>query len=118
MDKLVKKGIELGVGVTAITIAALAEAMVVLEKQGKISKKEGERMVHEMAKKYSAQGTKFAAQMHAQLNEIADAAAPYATKKDIDTINASIEKISKQLNKTKPVKPVAKKAAKGKKGKK
>ncbi len=117
MDKLVKKGIELGVGVTAITIAALAEGMSVLEKQGKISQKEGERIVSEMSKKYGERGTKLAAQMHAQFNDIAKAAEPYATKKDIETINASIARISKQLGMTN--KTVAKKAAKakGKKGK-
>ena len=117
MDKLVKKGIELGVGLTAITIAALAEGMSVLEKQGKISQKEGERIVSEMSKKYGERGTKLAAQMHAQFNDIAKAAEPYATKKDIETINASIARISKQLGMTN--KTVAKKAAKakGKKGK-
>lgn len=110
MDKMVKKGLEIGLGVTAITVAALMEVMNSLEKQGKINRKEGEKMVHEMAKKYGAQGAQYAAKMQGQLKDLVKSA-PFASKKDIEMINAKIDEIADQIAKTQK-KPAAKKGRK------
>ncbi|MGA3020883.1 MAG: hypothetical protein ABSD68_02960 [Candidatus Micrarchaeales archaeon] len=98
MDQLVKKGLELGLGITAITVGALTEAMNKLEKEGKISRKEGERMVHDIVNKYHANNKKYMTDMQKQLDGLMKAM-PFATKKDIDSINAKIERIFKQTKK-------------------
>jgi polyhydroxyalkanoate synthesis regulator phasin len=97
MDKLTKRGLEIGLGVAAITITALGEVMKDLEQQGKISRKDGEKMVRDMAKKYKVEGAKYAKRAQSQMNELMKSS-PIVTRKDLDEINAKIEKINKQLS--------------------
>jgi polyhydroxyalkanoate synthesis regulator phasin len=98
MDELMKKGLELGLGITAITVGALTEAMNKLEKEGKISRKEGERMVRDVVDKYHAKNKKYMDDMQKQLEGLMKSM-PFATKKDIENINARIERMFKQSKK-------------------
>ncbi len=99
MDKMVKKSIEFGVGVASITASALADAVSKLEKKGKISPKEGERMVREAAKRYQAQSVKYAKEVRAQIDGMVKSA-PFATRREIEELSAKIDAVIKQVNKT------------------
>lgn len=94
MDEIIKKGLEFGLGVTYITVEALNEAMTTLEKEGKISRKEGQKMVQQMARKYQAKGTKYARDVQTQMDRLIKAS-PFATKKDIAELTEKINEISK-----------------------
>ncbi len=100
MDKMVKKGLEFGMGVAYITASALKEAANILEKKEKISHKEGERMVRATVRQYQAQSVKYAKSVKVQINRMAKKA-PFASKKDMAELNAKIDAVIKQMNKRK-----------------
>jgi polyhydroxyalkanoate synthesis regulator phasin len=98
MDKLVKKGLEFGMGVAYITAGALKDAADIMEKKGKISHKQGEKMVQDTIKQYQAQSVKLAKDVRAQINGMMKKA-PFASKKEMADLNAKIDKIIKQVSK-------------------
>ena len=98
MDELVKKGLQFGLGVTYITAKALNQAMVKMEKEGKIDRKDGEKLVKETIGKYQKEGNAYAKDVRTKLNKLVKVA-PFASKKDIAEINAQIEKINKLVKK-------------------
>jgi polyhydroxyalkanoate synthesis regulator phasin len=100
MDKMTKKGLEIGLGVAAITMAAVNDIMTELEKQGKVSRKDGEKMVRDMAKKYRSEGAKYAKKAEKQMDALMKKY-PVVTQKDIEDIYAQIEKINKEISKKK-----------------
>lgn len=97
MDKNVKKGLEFGIGMTSITLEALTNALNKLEKEGKLNKKDGEKMAREVISKYQAAGRKYAAEVHSQMSR-AMKANPIATKEDMKDLNARLNKQIKDLN--------------------
>ncbi len=97
MDKFVKKGLEFGAGMTAITLEAITNAVNKLEKDGKIDKKEGEKMVQDVISKYKAASKKYAADVQSQIDQSMKGN-PIVTKKDIKNINARLDKEIKNLN--------------------
>ncbi|VVB76863.1 Poly(hydroxyalcanoate) granule associated protein (phasin) [uncultured archaeon] len=113
MDEFVKRGLKFGLGVSYITLDAVNDALDRLAKEGKISKADGEKMVRELTAKYTAeraQRVKEAqARMQKRMKEMqkemqkqfdgAIKAAPFATKKDVASLNAKIEAMSKLLKK-------------------
>jgi polyhydroxyalkanoate synthesis regulator phasin len=100
MDKTTKKVLAIGLGVAAITMSALNDVMTELEKEGKVSRKDGEKMVRELAKKYKKQGVKYADKAQKQFGALMKKY-PVVTQKDIDDIYAEIEKINKHISKKK-----------------
>ena len=100
MGKMVKKSIEFGIGAAYLTVEALHAALDTLEKDGKISKKDSERLVKETVKKYEVQGGKYAKKVRHEMDSIAKSTS-FATKKEMDELNVKIESISKQLGKRK-----------------
>jgi polyhydroxyalkanoate synthesis regulator phasin len=100
MDKIVKKSLEFGLGVGYITVEALEQAMDRLAKEGKISKKDGEKMVRELASKYEIAGKKYSREVQARLDRFVNQA-PFATKKDIADLNAKINRMGKASKKRK-----------------
>jgi polyhydroxyalkanoate synthesis regulator phasin len=95
---MVKKSLEFGLGVGYITVEALNDAMDRLAKEGKISRKEGEKMVREVMSKYHVKGAAYSKEMQANLDRIMKAA-PFATKKDIANLNAKIDQMSRAMKK-------------------
>lgn len=100
MDKLVKKGLEFGMGIAYITAGALKEAADTLEKKGKISHKEGEKMVQATIKQYQAQSIKYARDVQAQINHMMKKA-PFASKKEMADLSKKIDNVIKQVSKHK-----------------
>ena len=100
MDKFVKKGMEFGVGVAYMAVKAMNGALDKLEKEGKINKKDSERLVKETVKKYEAQGEKYAKSAKKEMDSLAKSA-PFVTKREMKELNAKIDSISKRLSKRK-----------------
>jgi polyhydroxyalkanoate synthesis regulator phasin len=100
MEKNMKKWIEFGLGVAAITGEALNEAMTKLEKEGKISRKDGKRMVDAMISKYKSKQSKYESDARAQMASFMKTL-PFATKKDIADLNRKISSMSKSKGKSK-----------------
>ena len=100
MEQMVKKGMEFGVGVAYLTVEALHGALNKLEKEGKINKKDSERLVKETVKKYEAQGEKYAKSAKKEMDSLAKSA-PFVTKREMKELNAKIDSISKRLSKRK-----------------
>lgn len=98
MDKTVKKGLEFGMGVAYITANALKDAADMLEKKGKLSHKEGERMVQATIKSYQAQSVKYAKDVKTQINSMMKKA-PFATRKEMADLSTKIDQVIKQMNK-------------------
>ncbi len=101
MDKFVKKGMEFGVGVAYMAVKAMNGALDKLEKEGKIDRKDSERLVRETVKKYEAQGDRYAKSVKSQMDSLTKSAAPFVTKKEMKELNDRIDSISKMLNKRK-----------------
>ncbi len=99
MDKRVKKGLEFGMGLAYITAGAMKDAADMLEKKGKISHKEGEKMVRATIKQYQAQSVKYAKDVQVQINSLMKKAPSFASKKEIAELNAKIDKVIKQVSK-------------------
>jgi polyhydroxyalkanoate synthesis regulator phasin len=98
MDKIVRRSLEFGLGVGYITVEALERAMDKLAKEGKISKKDGEKMVRDLASKYEIAGRKYSDEVQARLDRFVNQA-PFATKKDIADLNAKLDRIGKTARK-------------------
>ena len=101
MDKFVKKGMEFGVGVAYMAVKAMNGALDKLEKEGKINKKDSERLVRETVKKYEAQGEQYAKSVKSRMDSLTKSAAPFVTKKEMKELNDRIDSISKMLSKRK-----------------
>src|SRR5271157_4600837 len=98
MDKMVKKGLEFGLGIASITANALNDAVKTMEKKGKLSHTEGERMVQATIKSYQVQSIKYAKDVRSQINSMLKKA-PFATRKEIDDLDAKMDAIIKQMSK-------------------
>lgn len=94
IDKHIKTGLEFGVGLTYLTIGALTQVAKKLEKEGKINRKDSEKLVKDFLKQYQSEGGKYAKQAEAYMKKN-----PFATKKDIAEINARINQINKLIKK-------------------
>jgi polyhydroxyalkanoate synthesis regulator phasin len=97
MDKLMQKGMEFGVGVAYMAVKAMNGALDKLEKEGKINRKDSERLVKETVKKYEAQGDRYAKSVKSQMDGLMKSA-PFVTKKEMKELNARIDSISKLLS--------------------
>lgn len=98
-DKSVKKGlVELGVSVVSyVVVDAVSKAVKNMEREGKLSKKEGERMVREVVNKYQTKSSQYAKEAQSKVDDLMKAsvkASPFATKEDIENLNAKIDRLS------------------------
>lgn len=98
MDKNLKNGIKIGVGVAYLALDAMNNALEKLQKEGKISKKDSERLVQQMAKEYEAKGRKYAEQAQKQVDAMIKSN-HLVTKKDLAKINAELVRLNKQIKK-------------------
>jgi polyhydroxyalkanoate synthesis regulator phasin len=98
MDKNIKKGLEFGMGLAYITADALKNAVDAMEKKGKLSHKEGEKMVKATIKSYQQQSVKYAQNVKSQINGMMKKS-PFATKKEMADLNAKIDDVIKKMNK-------------------
>jgi len=104
MDKLVKKALLLGVGITTLTKENAERIVKDLKKDG-VTKKEGKKLVKDLLKESKKAHDKIFDLVDKKVTSILNGA-PFATKKDLD-------KLEKRLKKGKK-KSVKKKAAKKK----
>lgn len=98
MDKFVKQGLEFGAGMTYMTMDALNKALKKLEKEGKINRRDSEKLVRDTVRGYQAMGSKYARQMESQVGQFIKKN-PWATKKDIENLQAQIKRIDKLIKK-------------------
>ncbi len=98
VDKLVRQGIEFGFGVASITVKALNKALDDLEKEGKLDKKDSEKLVLETVKKYEKECDKYVKDVKAQLDK-AKKSMPKLSKKELSEVNKRMNEINKMLNK-------------------
>lgn len=94
MDKNMKRGLELGVGVTYLALDAVNETLNRLEKEGKINRKDSEKAVREVIKQYQSQSSKYAKEAQKQVDAIIKSN-KIVTKKDLVRIDAEIKKLNK-----------------------
>lgn len=106
-NESIKKGlVEIGIGVASYMIVnAVANEIKKLEKEGKLNKKDGEKMMNDAMNKYQTTKSKYAKDIQAQVNNLIKAS-PFATKKDIEALNAKMDKLimsskNTKINKTK-----------------
>ena len=98
VDKMVKQGVEFGVGLALIAVKSLNGALDKLEKEGKIDSKASERLVSEAVKRYEAEGEKYAKSVQSQMDRLAKSTFPYISKKQMKEINKEMARISKTLS--------------------
>ncbi len=97
MDKFVKIGLELGVGLAFITVEALTNALDKLEKEGKLDKKDGDKMLKAVVAEYQAEGKKYADNLKSQIDALLKAN-PLAMKNDMNEMDVRIKKDIKNLS--------------------
>lgn len=100
MDEKTKKELEeLGIGVASVAIVGVLAATIrKMQKEGKLNKKEGERMLHQAIAGIRSVSTKYAKVANADMDRVVKAgtkASPFATKKEIAQLNAKIDKLTK-----------------------
>jgi polyhydroxyalkanoate synthesis regulator phasin len=93
--------VEFGLGIVSFVVSdAMVNWIKKLEKEGKLTKKDGEKMMQDLIKKYNSTSSKFEKEVRSQVDDLIKAS-PIATKKDLDDINAKIEELrvlSKKAN--------------------
>ncbi len=100
MNKSTKKGLQFGIGLGYLAMETLERELKKLEKKGKISRKESEKLVLDTIRDYQAQGEKYAKQVQDEIDKFAKSN-PVATKKDLAALNARIQKLTKPAKKRK-----------------
>ncbi len=87
--------VEVGIGVASVVIAeVLGTTIYKMQKDGKLNKKEGEKMMRDTIAKVRATGTRYAKQANSQMSNLAKAS-PFATKREMAQLNAKIDKLIK-----------------------
>ena len=99
MDKNVKKGLELGAGITYMAIDAVTAALSKLERDGKISRKESQKAVKDLMAQYDELSKNYAKDVQSKIDEVVRANKKLVTKKDIAYINAQMKKLNALLKK-------------------
>ncbi len=100
MDKKTKKELEgLGIGVaSAVIVGVLATTVRKMQKEGKLNKREGEKIIKNTMAQVNAASTKYAGEAQEQVDKVLKAsvkASPFATKKEIRDLNAKMDKLMK-----------------------
>jgi len=103
--KSMKDGlVEFGIGIVSYVAAdAIVTAVKKLEKEGKLNRKEGEKLVHDVVQKYQTAGRKYGKDLQSHIDSVMEEsikASPFATKKDIDDINRKLDRIADLSNKS------------------
>jgi len=93
--------VEFGLGIVSYVVSdAMVNWIKKLEKDGKLTKKDGEKIMQDLVKKYNSTSNKFGKEIKSQLGDLVKAS-PIATKKDLADLNAKIEELralSKKAN--------------------
>ncbi len=95
--------VELGIGVVSIIAAdAILNTVKKLQKEGKLNKKEADKMIKDVTQKYKVASGKAASELQTQVNnllKVSADASPFASKSDIKQLNAKIARLNAQLAK-------------------
>ncbi len=90
---------DFGIGVASYVIMeSLGNTIHKMEKEGKLNKKEGRKMMQDAVKKYGIASTKYANAAQIQIDKIVDAS-PFATKKDVENLTVRVNRLSKKQSK-------------------
>ncbi len=116
-QKSIRDGlVEFGVGVVSYVAAdAIITAVKRLEKEGKLNRKEGERLVHDVVQKYQKASTEYGKNLQSHIDTVMKESvksSPFATKKDMESMNAKLDKLMAVANKANAKKASAKRARK------
>ncbi len=98
-QKSIRDGlVEFGIGIVSYVAAdAIVTAVKKLEKEGKLNRKEGERLMHDVVQKYQTAGRKYGKDLQSHIDSVMEEsikASPFATKKDIEDINRKLDRIA------------------------
>ncbi len=119
-QKSMKNGfVEFGMGVVSYVAAdAIVTAVKKLEKEGKLNRKEGERFMKEVVEKYQTASRNYGKTMQSQIDSMMDEqikSSPFATKKQVQDLNARLDRLAASSKKAPAKKSgAAKKAARRK----
>lgn len=99
-----KSLIELGIGIVSLVATdAILNTVKTLEKEGKFNKKDTDKILKEVSKKYKLVTTKYSKDLQSQLDRLVkegSKANPFVTKKDLEELRAKMEKLDKSLKKS------------------
>jgi polyhydroxyalkanoate synthesis regulator phasin len=112
-NRFIKNGlVDFAIGVVSyVTVDAIITQIKKLQKEGKLNRKDGEKMMHDVVKKYQTIGNKYTKDVQSRFGNLMKASiktSPFATKEDIENLNAKIDELSMLSKKTK-IKRVSKK---------
>ena len=109
MEESIKKMVYAGVGLAAQATEKFEKTVNDLIQRGKISDKEGKKIVDEFFKKTEKKKDSFESRFRSTTEEIIERF-NFATQKDVKSLKKKIEKLEKELKGTKGKKATAKKS--------
>ncbi len=114
-QKSIKDGlVEFGIGIVSYVAAdAIVTAVKKLEKEGKLNRKEGEKLMHDVVQKYQTAGRKYGKDLQSHIDSVMEEsvkASPFATKKDVEDINRKLDRLVELSNRSAAKAPGKKKA--------
>lgn len=114
-QKSIKDGlVEFGIGIVSYVAAdAIVTAVKKLEKEGKLNRKEGEKLMHDVIQKYQTAGSKYGKDLQAHIDSVMEEsirASPFATKKDVEDINRKLDRVVALSKKASEKRPGAKRS--------
>lgn len=118
-NKSIEKGlVEFGMGVVSyLVLDTIAGEVKRLEKEGKLNKQEGEKMMRDAISKYQTTKSKYEKNIQSHVDNLVKAS-PFATKEDIASLNAKIDRLSMLSKKVKRTKVKSSSKRSSRKGRK
>ena len=100
MVNLLKKGLMLGLGITAITKETIERTVKDLEKKGEVNTREGKKMVKDLLNKSKKQSEEIMKVVDDRVKKVLKTI-PIATKNDLKTLHKKIDQLIKKDKKKK-----------------
>ena len=100
MVDLLKKGLMLGLGITAMTKEAIEKTVKDLQEKGEINTKEGKKMIEDLLKKSKKQSEEIKKQIEKQVKQVLKTM-PVVTKNDLESLHKKIDQLIKKNKKKK-----------------
>lgn len=100
-----KSIIDLGVDIVSLVATdAMTNAVKTLEKEGKLNRKDAQKTLNSVAKRYKAASERYAKELQVQLDRLVKQSVksnPFVTQKDLDELRNRMEKLDDSLRKSK-----------------
>jgi len=103
-QKSIRDGlVEFGLGIVSYVAAdAIVTAVKKLEKEGKLNRKEGEKLMHDVVQKYQTASSQYGKDLQSHIDSVMKESiksSPFATKKDMEAVNAKMDRLLALFNK-------------------